>query len=161
VIRIKSIFWKLFITYIVILIVSHVVLMIVSYLLFQNHLTTMHLHTDDFNQMKYSFVLASMISIAITGLFTYYLSKKMTAPIRQMNRAALHIAKGRFDRRVKVKTNDELGQLGDTFNYMIQQLASLDQMKKDFVVNVSHDLRSPLTSIHGFVGAFLDDTIKN
>lgn len=115
----------------------------------------------EFNQMKYLFVLASIISIAITGLFTYYLSKRFTAPLREMNRVALHMARGQFDQRVEIKTRDELGELGETFNYMAQELAGLDQMRKDFVANVSHDLRSPLTSIHGFVRAFLDDTIPS
>jgi signal transduction histidine kinase len=78
-----------------------------------------------------------------------------------MNRVALHIAKGQFDQRVQIKSRDELGELGETLNYMAQELAGLDQMRKDFVANVSHDLRSPLTSIHGFVRAFLDDTIPN
>lgn len=160
-IRIKSIFLKLFITYIIILIVSHFVLASASYLLFQNNLANMHLNSEDINQMKYLFILASIISIIITGLFTYYLSKKITAPIREMNRVALHIARGQFDQRVKIKTDDELGELGETFNYMAQELGSLDQMRKNFVSNVSHDLRSPLTSIHGFVRAFLDDTIPN
>ncbi|MGM0867505.1 MAG: sensor histidine kinase [Bacillota bacterium] len=160
-IRIKSIFLKLFITYIVILIVSHFVFTIASYLLFQNHLTNMHLNSEDFNQMKYLFVLSSITSITITGLFTYYLSKRITAPIREMNRVALHIARGQFDQRVNIMTRDELGELGGTLNYMAQELAGLDQMRKDFVANVSHDLRSPLTSIHGFVRAFLDDTIPN
>jgi signal transduction histidine kinase len=115
----------------------------------------------EFNQMKYLFVLASIISIVITGLFIYYLSKRITAPLREMNRIALHIARGRFDQRVQIKTRDELGELGDTFNYMAQELAGLDQMRKDFIANISHDLRSPLTSIHGFVRAFLDDTIPS
>jgi signal transduction histidine kinase len=161
VIRIKSVFWKLFITSIIILFVSHFVLAIVSYLLFQNNLTNMHLNSKDFNQLKYLFVSASIISITITGLFTYYLSKRNTAPIREMNRVALYIATGQFDQRVKIKTRDELGELGETFNYMAQELAGLDQMRKDFIANVSHDLRSPLTSIHGFVRAFLDDTIPS
>jgi len=161
VIRIKSIFLKLFITYIVILIVSHFVLASASYLLFQNNLANLHLNSEDINQMKYLFVLASITSIIITGLFTYYLSKIITAPIREMNRISLQIARGQFDQRVKIKTDDELGELGGTFNYMAQELASLDQMRKNFVSDVSHDLRSPLTSIHGFVRAFLDDTIPN
>lgn len=160
-IRRKSVFWKLFITYIVILIVSHFVFIIASYLLFQNHLTNMHLNSEDFNQMKYLFVLASIISITITGLFTYYLSKRITAPLREMNRVVLHMARGQFDQRVNIKTRDELGELGEAFNYMAQEVAGLDQMRKDFVANVSHDLRSPLTSIHGFVRAFLDDAIPN
>lgn len=160
-IRIKSIFLKLLITYIVILIVSHFVLVIASILLFQNHLTNMHQNSEDVTQIKSLLVLASIISITITGLFTYYLSKRITAPLREMNRAAYKFAKGQFDQRVNIKTIDELGELGKTFNFMAQELANLDQMRKDFVANVSHDLRSPLTSIHGFVTAFLDDTIPS
>lgn len=160
-IRIKSIFLKLFITYIVILIVSHFVFAVASYLLFQNNLTDMHLNPEGFNQMKYLFISSSIISITITGLFTYYLAKRITAPLREMNRVALLIARGQFSQRVNIRTRDELGELGETFNYMAQELASSDQMRKDFVANVSHDLRSPLTSIHGFARAFLDDTIPN
>jgi signal transduction histidine kinase len=141
--------------------VSHFVFTLASYVLFQNHLTNLHQNSEDFSQMKYLFVLSSIISITITGLFTYYLSKRMTAPLREMNRVALHIARGQFDQRIKIKSCDELGHLGETFNYMAQELAGVDQMRKDFVANVSHDLRSPLTSIHGFVRAFLDDTIPD
>ncbi|MDQ6660973.1 MAG: HAMP domain-containing protein, partial [Chloroflexota bacterium] len=150
---------KLFITCIITLFISHVVLAVAFSLLFQNNLTNMHLNSADLNQLKSLFPLASLISITITSLFTYYLSKRITAPLREMNRVALHIARGQFDQRVKIKTRDEVGELGETFNYMAQELAGLDQMRKDFVANVSHDLRSPLTSIHGFVRAFLDDTV--
>ncbi|MDR6224027.1 sensor histidine kinase [Desmospora profundinema] len=159
-IRIKSIFLKLFITYIVILMVSHVIFTFASYLLFQDHFDHAHPNSEGLDRMK-AFGLASVISITITGLFTYYLAKRITAPIRQMNRVALQIAKGQFDQKIKIKTRDELGELGKTLNFMAQELAGLDQMRKDFVANVSHDLRSPLTSIHGFVQAFLDDTIPN
>jgi len=161
VIRIKSIFLKLFITYIVILIVSHFVFAVASYLLFHNNLTDMHLNPESFNQMKYLFISSSIISITITGLFTYYITKRITAPLREMNRVALLIARGQFNQRVNIRTRDEVGELGETFNYMAQELANSDQMRKDFVANVSHDLRSPLTSIHGFSRAFLDDTIPN
>jgi signal transduction histidine kinase len=158
-IRMKSIFLRLFLTYIVVLVVSHVA----SFFMFQKNLASLHQDVDPnrLHQMQSLFAMGSFISIIITGLFAYFFSKKITAPLREMNCAALHIAKGQFDQRVKIKTCDELGQLGGAFNYMAQELASLDQMRKDFVSNVSHDLRSPLTSIHGFVMAFLDEAVPN
>lgn len=162
-IRIKSIFLKLFITYIAILFVSHFIFAIASYWLFQNNLTNLHLNSDR-NQLQTVvqwFGLASLISITVSGLFSYYLSKRITAPLREMHRVAHQIARGQFDQRVNIKTHDELGELGDTFNEMAQALAGLEQMRKEFVANVSHDLRSPLTSLHGFVRAFLDDTVPN
>src|SRR5947207_4372172 len=128
--RIKSIFLKLLITYIAIVFVSHVVLAIAFYVLFQNNLANMHLNSGDLNQLKPLFALASLISITITSLFTYYLSKRITAPLREMKRVALHIARGQFDQRVKIKTLDEVGELGETFNSMAQELAGLDQMRK-------------------------------
>jgi signal transduction histidine kinase len=159
--RITSIFGKLLITYLVILMVSHVVLGVVAYGLLQANLLNLHLNLDQ--DQSHTVVqwlgLASTISLTITGLFSYYLSKWITAPLREMNRVALHLARGELDQRVQLTTRDELGKLGATFNYMAQELASLDQIRKEFVANVSHDLRSPLTSIHGFVRAFLDDAV--
>jgi signal transduction histidine kinase len=113
----------------------------------------------DFNRMKYLFLMAIIITIVIAGLFILYVSKRITAPVREMNRIALRLAKGKFDQKVNVSLKDEIGQLAETFNFMAEELASLDQMRKDFVANVSHDLRSPLTSIHGFLTAFLDRAI--
>ena len=159
--HIKSIFLKLFLTCIITLFLSHVVLDITFSVLFQNNLTDMHITSADLTHLKYLFAWASLLSLTMTSVFTYYLSQRMTAPLREMNRVALQIARGHFDQRVTVKTRDEVGALGETFNYMAQELASLDQMRKDFVANVSHDLRSPLTSIHGFVRAFLDEKIPN
>jgi len=159
--RIKSMYLKLLITYLVTLFVSHAVLNIAFYVLFQNNLMDMHLNAEDLNQLRYLSVFASLISLTVTSVLTFYLSQRMTAPIREMKRVALRIAHGQFDQRVKIKTRDELGELGETFNYMAAELASLDQMRKDFVANVSHDLRSPLTSMHGFVRAFLDETIPD
>src|SRR6266516_65180 len=159
--RINSIFLKLFLTCLITLVLSHVVLAVVFALLFQHSLASIPLTSAALNQMKHFFSIASFISLAITSLFFSYLSRRITAPLREMNRVALQIARGHFDQRVTIKTRDEVGALGETFNYMAASLAGLDQMRKDFVANVSHDLRSPLTSIHGFVRAFLDGTIHD
>lgn len=98
-------------------------------------------------------------AISIAAVIIFFVSRKITSPLREMNHSALQFAKGDFSHRVRVKTKDEIGQLGETFNYMAKELGGIDQMRKDFVANVSHDLRSPLTSIKGFLGAFMDGTI--
>nr|WP_281419858.1 HAMP domain-containing sensor histidine kinase [Evansella tamaricis] len=100
-----------------------------------------------------------LLALVIAGFIIFFTSRKITSPLREMNHSALQFAKGDFNHRVKIETKDEIGQLGETFNYMAQELASIDQMRKDFVANVSHDLRSPLTSIRGFLGALMDGTI--
>ncbi len=159
--RIKSIFVKLFLTCLIALVLSHVVLAVVFAVLFQHSLASIPLNSEALSQMKQLFSLASFISLAMTSVFFSYLARRITAPLREMNGVALQIARGHFDQRVMIKTCDEVGTLGETFNSMAASLAGLDQMRKDFVANVSHDLRSPLTSIHGFVRAFLDGTIPD
>lgn len=118
-------------------------------------------HEFDRESKKITFIInvTVLTAIFIAALIIYYTSRKITSPIKEMRDSALQFAKGDFSHRVEIKTYDEIGQLGETFNYMAGELGSIDQMRKDFVANVSHDLRSPLTSIRGFLGALMDGTI--
>ncbi|MDF2903170.1 MAG: sensory transduction histidine kinase, partial [Bacillus sp. (in: firmicutes)] len=87
------------------------------------------------------------------------ISKKITTPLKNMSKVARSLAEGDFEQRVKVKSKDEIGELAETFNFMAGELAGVEKMRRDFVANVSHDLRTPLTSLHGFLTALLDGTI--
>lgn len=102
-------------------------------------------------------------SIFIVFLFavavSYITSKKMTRPIKEMNDAAKVIASGNFEHRVEITSHDEMGELGKSFNYMAESLQNNDMTRRDFIANVSHDLRSPLTSMQGFLTAMLDGTV--
>lgn len=104
-------------------------------------------------------VLCLGISILISFIFIYYLSKRITNPLKEMNEAAKVIAGGDFDKKLSIKGKDEVAQLASSFNYMAQELNHLEELRKAFIANISHDLRSPLTSIQGFVQAILDGTI--
>lgn len=110
-------------------------------------------------QRKLNFLLGLVITILVTAASLFFISKRLTSSLTEMSKIALAFAKGNFNQRVHVESKDEIGQLGMSLNYMAKELASLDQMRKDFVANVSHDLRSPLTSIHGFAEAIIDGTI--
>ncbi|MBU9720938.1 MULTISPECIES: sensor histidine kinase [Bacillaceae] len=125
------------------------------------HTITMVFHEFDQELKQISSIIhiTVLVAIIIAGIIIFYTSRKMTSPLREMNHSALQFAKGDFSHRVNIKSKDEIGQLAETFNYMAKELASIDQMRKDFVANVSHDLRSPLTSIKGFLGAMMDGTI--
>ncbi|MDQ0256804.1 signal transduction histidine kinase [Evansella vedderi] len=127
----------------------------------ETHTMLMIFNEFDTQSKKLTFIInmTILIAIIIAGIIIYFTSKKITSPLREMNDSALQFAKGDFENRVQIKTRDEIGQLGKTFNYMAKELGSIDQMRKDFVANVSHDLRSPLTSIRGFLGALMDGTI--
>jgi signal transduction histidine kinase len=76
-----------------------------------------------------------------------------------MNEAAREIAKGHFNKKVELRGADELGQLASSFNVMAQELEKQEQMRGSFVANVSHELKSPMTSIQGFAQGMVDGTI--
>ncbi|WP_404469703.1 sensor histidine kinase [Sutcliffiella horikoshii] len=112
-----------------------------------------------YQQVLYMILLTFTITIAIAGIIIWFLSAKITAPLRDMNEIALNYAKGDFSQSVQIASKDEIGQLGETFNHMAAELNSLEETRKALIANVSHDLRTPLTSIKGFLIALLDDTI--
>ena len=101
-----------------------------------------------------------MVPVIIIGLVLVYGStKRMTQPLIEMNEAAKIIADGRLDKRIEVNSNDEIGQLADSFNLMTESLEETEKNRQEFIANISHDLRSPLTSIRGFIEAIVDGTI--
>lgn len=108
----------------------------------------------------YQMSIISLFFVSLLGIIVSYLTAKYVAlPLMQMNRAAKVIANGNFEERVIVKGNDELGELAESFNHMAESLQAHEKVQKDFIANVSHDLRSPLTSMQGFLTAMLDGTV--
>lgn len=105
------------------------------------------------------FLLASLAGIAVAIVFGFIVSRRISAPIRQMNVAARRIASGEFQERLKITGHDETWQLAESFNHMVSSLEQLEKMRRDFVSNVSHELRTPITTIKGFVEGILDGTI--
>ena len=101
-------------------------------------------------------ILTAVMGIGM--VLVYVSSKKITSPLLQMNEAAKVIAGGNFEQRVEISSEDEVGQLAESFNHMAESLDKYEKVRRDFIANVSHDLRSPLTSIQGFLGAILDGT---
>lgn len=97
--------------------------------------------------------------LGVSTVIVLLVSRSMTARLRRMSQAARDLAKGRFDVRLRDRHRDEIGELAASLNHMSEELGSLDRMRREFLANVSHDLRSPLTSIGGFVEAMLDGAI--
>lgn len=97
---------------------------------------------------------------SIMIIWIYFTSKQITRPLKEMNDVAKTIANGQFDKRIQVEGEDEIAELALSFNDMASELDKIDESRNSFIANVSHDLRSPLTSIQGFVTAILDGTIS-
>ena len=111
------------------------------------------------NEMYRAGVFCLLLAFLLTALVSLVTSRKMTEPLMDMNRAAKEIAGGNFEKRVEIKSDDEMGQLAESFNHMAESLENIEKSRRAFIANVSHDLRSPLTSIQGFLTAMLDGTI--
>ena len=103
-----------------------------------------------------SIILAVIIAGAIVKYFAQLL---VVEPIEQINNAAKRLAKGDVQERVKVVWNNEIGELAQSFNRMAKSIEQSDNIRREFISNVSHELRSPITSIKGFIGGILDGVI--
>ena len=107
------------------------------------------------------FIISAFFCLILAFICIYYLTKKMVTPLQQMSNAAKQFASGDFSYRVKINGSDELADLGRAFNDMADALDVLEGSRRSFVSNVSHELKTPMTSIAGFIDGILDGTIPN
>lgn len=104
-------------------------------------------------------VIAALISLLIGTLLAYWISSRQTRPLKQIEMTVSRFAKGELDARVHIKGDDEMTHLADAFNKMAVDLSNLETSRRNFVASVSHELRSPLTCISGYVEGMMDGTI--
>ena len=113
---------------------------------------------DKVGEYVFMFMIAGILSIIIGCVISYIQSRRITKPIKEVNKVVLDIAAGDFSKRIKANS-DEIGQLASSFNYMADSLERHEKTRTSFISDVSHELRTPMTSISGFVGGILDGTI--
>ncbi|MDE6024766.1 MAG: cell wall metabolism sensor histidine kinase WalK [Lachnospiraceae bacterium] len=101
------------------------------------------------------FLLLVIISFVLLAL----ISGKIMRPIKKINSVAEEYSTGNFETKMDITSNDEIGQLAVTLEYMASELSKLDEYRREFISNISHDFRSPLTSIKGYIEAIQDGTI--
>lgn len=106
------------------------------------------------------YILSAAIPLVIMFFALYAMTYKMTKPLKKMSEAARAMAKGDFSKRIPVTGDDEIGELAVSFNRMTNSLVQLEGMRKSFVANVSHELKTPMTTIGGFIDGILDGTIE-
>lgn len=105
------------------------------------------------------FCSAGIVTFALVFTFVGLFSYKLTKPLQQMAKAAKAFGNGDFSIRVRVSGSDEIGELAKAFNNMADSLAASEGMRRSFVANVSHELKTPMTTIAGFIDGILDGTI--
>ena len=112
---------------------------------------------DTLPRLSMAALSALLVSIGIA----WWLASTITRPIGQITRASEEMARGNFDPQLTLpETSDEVGRLSTAFTTMAREVARSHQTMRDLMANVSHDLRTPLTSISGFAGALVDGTVS-
>jgi len=101
-----------------------------------------------------------MGSVAFAFALVFVLSRYIVRPIKDISRGATELSRGNLDWRVKPTTQDEIGELAESFNKMAEELKIQDGLRNTFIANVSHELRTPLASVQGFIQGMLDRAIE-
>ena len=123
------------------------------------------IHTDmnDIQKSCNSLLNISYITLAILFLLSLiiliFFTEIVYIPLRKITHATEQYAAGNMHYEFQVDSEDEIGYLASCLNYMASEIARSEDDQKKFVANVSHDFRSPLTSIRGYLEAMLDGTI--
>ncbi|MEA2399458.1 MAG: hypothetical protein QOK25_3014 [Thermoleophilaceae bacterium] len=102
---------------------------------------------------------ASLVALVIAFVCGFFVARALALRVSRLERAARDLAAGRQVRPLPVDSNDELGRLTQAFNEMQVQLARVDRARKEFIANASHELRTPIFSLGGFVELLQDEQL--
>lgn len=114
-----------------------------------------HLGDGFLNISYFSLAIISLCALLLLIISIYIIY----VPIWKITKAAAAYGTGNFDNRIPISSNDEIGYIAASLNYMASELNTLEEDQRKFIANVSHDFRSPLTSIKGYIEAIMDGTI--
>ena len=106
-------------------------------------------------------LFSGLIGLAAALVLGFLLTRSIAAPLRNISRAARSIARGNYNQRVPATGPREVRDLAANFNHMSEDVQRSQQTLRDFLANISHELKTPLTSIRGFSEAILDGTIDD
>ena len=115
---------------------------------------------DNFIKATRQAVINSSVWVMLAAVIAvYFITERMMNPLRNMTTAVKKFGKGDFDTRVTVYGKDEIAELSIAFNNMADSLANLEKMRNSFLASVSHDLRTPMTTIAGFIDGIMSGAI--
>lgn len=107
------------------------------------------------------FLLSAIGVLVLAFIVIYVMTYRLVRPLREMAAATRRFGTGDFSHRIPVKGQDEVAELATSLNNMAVSLASVEGMSRSFVANISHELKTPMTTISGFIDGILDGTIPD
>jgi two-component system sensor histidine kinase BaeS len=102
------------------------------------------------------FYLSGIAMLALVAVVSYFLSKNMLSPVKQLTAGTRALTSLKFDTRINVQSKDELGQLAADFNVMAKTLEQSEQIRRQWLTDISHELRTPLSILRGEIEAMQD-----
>ncbi len=113
-----------------------------------------------YNAVGRFFLWGGLVAVAIALFLTFFLSRRILAPVKALTSAAKRVGRGDFAQRVKTKDKGELGELAQAFNSMSSDLERAEKLRQNMVADVAHELRTPLSNVQGYLEAIRDGVIK-
>jgi two-component system sensor histidine kinase BaeS len=121
---------------------------------------THHLDVEFLRQQSQIFYAIGAVALILAVFVTLVLSRHLLAPVKELETGTRALSFRRFDTRIAVRSNDELGQLAAGFNSMAQALEKHQQTEHQWLVDISHELRTPLAILRGEIEAMQDGVRK-
>jgi len=106
------------------------------------------------------FIWGGLVAVAIALLLTFFLSRRILAPVKALTQAARRLGKGDLSQRVRVRDKGEVGELAQSFNSMASDLERAEQLRRNMIADAAHELRTPLSNIRGYLEAIRDGIKK-
>jgi signal transduction histidine kinase len=113
-----------------------------------------------FNSIGRFFLWGGLIAVAVALILTFILSRRILSPVKALTEASKKLGKGDFSQRVTVDDKGEVGELAESFNAMASDLERNEQLRRNMVADVAHELRTPLSNLNGYLEAIRDGVIK-
>lgn len=111
---------------------------------------------EDIRELRNQAAVISFMAVLLAIVMSYFFGKRISGPIEKLTAASEEILKGRLDTKVNIQRADEIGMLADTFNKMSEELYRIDTNRRRFISDVSHELKTPLTSIKALIESLID-----
>ncbi|MCK4962877.1 MAG: HAMP domain-containing histidine kinase, partial [Anaerolineales bacterium] len=112
------------------------------------------------DELMRTLMVAGFVALLLSTILAWLIAHWVTAPLRRMAEASISVASGEYDQKLTLTGPEEVQSLAAAFNEMVRRVQASRQAQRDFVANVSHELKTPLTSIQGFAQAILDGTAQ-